>query len=302
MGPQKRPPGDGRLGAGGIPWALSTLAIVLLATAWPKFFSAPWMRVSPHPRFAVAMRTMSDEISLMIPGRPGRFGSNVHFRAISWRCHRRIVSGVTIVATCRKTRRPSRRPFTTRRRRWSAVSRRRRPESCPLRTRFSSTRYDVLLVAIDPPGEGHEQHLQGGEVGYHSPILPCPTTFPRGCLLNPADAQPGAPVGRKERASSAEVWSSQCRHVVDLLDGLPGRSVPFEGSVRDGLLLPGGRPVRDGHPGTLGKLEGVGVGAGCYLGWDKFEFMALAYQPTYREAKSPIASSATAAVRWLPSR
>jgi hypothetical protein len=35
----------------------------------------------------------------MIRGRPGRFGVNVHFRAISRRCQRRIVSGVTIVAT-----------------------------------------------------------------------------------------------------------------------------------------------------------------------------------------------------------
>jgi hypothetical protein len=29
------------------------------------------------------MRRMSDEISRVIPGRPGRFGVNVHFRAIS---------------------------------------------------------------------------------------------------------------------------------------------------------------------------------------------------------------------------
>jgi hypothetical protein len=79
----------------------------------------------------------------MIRGRPGRFGVNVHFRAISGRCHRRIVSGVTIVATCRKTRRPSRRPFVARRRRWSSVSRRRRPFSWSVRTRFSSTRYSM---------------------------------------------------------------------------------------------------------------------------------------------------------------
>jgi hypothetical protein len=36
---------DGRSGAGGSPLALSTLATVLLATAWPRFFSAPWMGV-----------------------------------------------------------------------------------------------------------------------------------------------------------------------------------------------------------------------------------------------------------------
>jgi hypothetical protein len=26
-----------------------------------------------------------------------------------------------------------------------------------------------LLVAIDPSGEGHEQHLQGGDIGRHGP-------------------------------------------------------------------------------------------------------------------------------------
>ena len=31
---------------------------------------------------------------------------------------------------------------------------------------------DVLLVAIDPSGEGHEQYLQGVEVDSHRPILP----------------------------------------------------------------------------------------------------------------------------------
>src|SRR5262249_31632796 len=35
---------------------------------------------------------------------------------------------------------------------------------------------DVVLVAIDPSGEDHQQHLQGGGGGNHSPILPCPTT------------------------------------------------------------------------------------------------------------------------------
>jgi hypothetical protein len=32
---------DGRSGAGGIPWSFRTLATVLLATSWPRFFSAP---------------------------------------------------------------------------------------------------------------------------------------------------------------------------------------------------------------------------------------------------------------------
>src|SRR5262249_52235198 len=88
------------------------------------------------------MRTMSEEMAFMIPGRPDRGGVNVHLRAINCRCHRRIVSGVTMVATWRKSRRPSRRPLAARRRRSSSVNRR-RPVSCPLRTRFSAMRYSM---------------------------------------------------------------------------------------------------------------------------------------------------------------
>jgi hypothetical protein len=33
----------------------------------------------------------------------------------------------------------------------------------------------VLLVAIDPTREGHEQHLQGVDIGRHGPTVPCLT-------------------------------------------------------------------------------------------------------------------------------
>jgi hypothetical protein len=36
---------DGRSGAGGIPLSFRTVATVILATRWPKFLSAPWIRV-----------------------------------------------------------------------------------------------------------------------------------------------------------------------------------------------------------------------------------------------------------------
>jgi hypothetical protein len=36
---------DGLSGAGGSPLSFRTLATVLLATPWPRFFSAPWIRV-----------------------------------------------------------------------------------------------------------------------------------------------------------------------------------------------------------------------------------------------------------------
>ena len=115
----------------------------------------------------------------MIPGRPGRFGVNVHFRAISCRCHRRIVSGVTIVATWRKTRRPSRRPFAARRRRWSSVSRRRRPLSCSFRTRFSSTRYSMTCCwwRLTHPARVTSSTCKGVEIGRHRPILPGLTPY-----------------------------------------------------------------------------------------------------------------------------
>ena len=111
----------------------------------------------------------------MIPGRPGRGGVNVHFRAISCRCHRRIVSGVTMVATCLRTRRPSRRPFC---RKASALVVG-EPEAASRHLLLADAVLlnqvvdDVLLVAIDPSAEGHEQHLQGVEIGRHGAILPC---------------------------------------------------------------------------------------------------------------------------------
>jgi hypothetical protein len=42
---------------------------------------------------------------------------------------------------------------------------------------------DLLLVAVDPTREGHEQHLQGVDIGRHGPIVPC---------LNPARTEWGS--------------------------------------------------------------------------------------------------------------
>src|ERR687892_2579181 len=106
---------------------------------------------------------MSAAISFMSPGRPGRRYSDVHFWAISRRYQRRIVSGVTMVATCLRTRRPSLRTFTARRRRWSSVSRTRRPpQLLPEDAVLLHQVLDhLLLVAIDPSSQGHEQEPQG---------------------------------------------------------------------------------------------------------------------------------------------
>ena len=62
---------------------------------------------------------------------------------MSCRCHRRMVSGVTMLARSFRTRRPSFLPFAANRRRWSSVSRSRFPPRCSLKTRFSSRRYSI---------------------------------------------------------------------------------------------------------------------------------------------------------------
>jgi hypothetical protein len=46
---------------------------------------------------------------------------------------------------------------------------------------------DVLLVTVNPTRERHQQHLQQGVVGNHSPIVPCPTTDRWGATLRPAE-------------------------------------------------------------------------------------------------------------------
>ena len=52
------------------------------------------------------------------------------------------------------------------------------PKAAPLDLRLEDTVLlhqvldNMLLVAVDPTREGHEQHLHGVEIGRHRPILP----------------------------------------------------------------------------------------------------------------------------------
>ena len=69
--------------------------------------------------------------------------SGYHGQAINLRYQRRIVSGVTMPATCIQTRRPSFWPRTASRRRWASVRRSGRGPRCSRRTRFSSRRYAI---------------------------------------------------------------------------------------------------------------------------------------------------------------
>jgi hypothetical protein len=50
----------------------------------------------------------------------------------------------------------------------------------------------VLLVAVDPTREGHEQHLQGIDIGRHGSMLRC--------LIPPADRVRARPSIRTLRA------------------------------------------------------------------------------------------------------
>jgi hypothetical protein len=101
-------------------------------------------------------------------GRPDRPFACVHLRAISCRCHRRMVSGVTIAATWHSPRRPNR---DTRTRRADAVHHRSAagaahaaaPVEC------DSPRSDTPgspAAPIQPADQHGEQHSQGEHVNH----------------------------------------------------------------------------------------------------------------------------------------
>ena len=105
---------------------------IVVRSGWVR---RPPMLPRPHGNSAIAFVT---------PGRPGLlFPPCVHFRAISFRCHARRVSGVTIVAISSRAVRPRTLPLAASRRRWASVRHKRRLPSCSLRTRFSSCRYSM---------------------------------------------------------------------------------------------------------------------------------------------------------------
>lgn len=85
-----------------------------------------------------------------------------------------IVSGVTMVATCSgagdRVAGPSPRGAGAGRRSTGHAA----PLICSLRTRFSATGLDhLLLVAVDPSSPDNQQQPHGREVGRHRPILSC---------------------------------------------------------------------------------------------------------------------------------
>jgi hypothetical protein len=92
---------------------------------------------------------------------PGRRLASVHFRAISSRCDRRIVNGVTSVATSRNTPRPSRCPEH----REAAALHIIQPQPAPSQLRFqcaillAKERDHIMLLALEPSEQRDKEHL-----------------------------------------------------------------------------------------------------------------------------------------------
>ena len=95
---KERPPGLGRRGA---PLG-ERRETVRSATLIPSLRSSPWMRGAPHRGFAVAMRVTRALISALTGGRPllMRPESWVQYSRKRRRCHRRTVSGATMINAC----------------------------------------------------------------------------------------------------------------------------------------------------------------------------------------------------------
>ena len=141
----------GRRPAGSIPFSTSSRLIVFRPTPYPRFMSAPRMRVYPQRGFSRAIRTISFWISPSIRGRPGPLLElPSYFAATSSRDQRSSVSGVTMVEISRSRRRPRRFAFRASRRRCASVNRRRFPPSCSRRTRFSSCRSSLTSCWCRP--------------------------------------------------------------------------------------------------------------------------------------------------------
>ena len=75
-----------------------------------------------------------------------RFELPSYFMAMSFRCHRKIVSGVTMLQHVDSSLRPSAFPLAAKRRRWSSFNRSRFFPRSSRRTRFSSLIYSMTTL------------------------------------------------------------------------------------------------------------------------------------------------------------
>ena len=116
------------------------------ARSWSDRRSGPGSSMHPESGYSPTSDSPSPSESPALGGEPAGQGDGreppryVHLRATSSRCQRRMVSGVTMVTTCARRRRPRRCPNSARRRRSGSSNRSRRPASRVFKTRFSSRR------------------------------------------------------------------------------------------------------------------------------------------------------------------
>jgi len=123
------------------------------------------------------MRTISAAIFFISPGRPTRFAAYVHFSAISRRCHRINVSGVTMVAMRFNTFRLGGQaaPLVVGESQALAL------ELLLQDPVFLGQIGDhVLLVAIQPAGEARQQYLRRVELGSHAGVRGAANPLRRG--------------------------------------------------------------------------------------------------------------------------
>jgi hypothetical protein len=121
----------------------------------------------PHVEFSFAIRSTNWRMSARTPWRRVRLVAYVHFRAMSWRCQRRSVSGHDRRDLAQRA---ATQPVGPRRESPSVVigeSQAPRPHLASQHTiLFDQVRQHLPLPVIQPAGHGEEQHSDGRDVDH----------------------------------------------------------------------------------------------------------------------------------------
>ncbi len=129
---------------GSNPFSRRIRLIVFRAISCPRLWSAPRIRVYPQRGLSRAIKRTSSSMSASVLGRPGfRFLLPSYFLAISSRCQRSRVSGVTRVLISNSSFRLIALALSASLRRCRSVNLSRFPPSCSRSARFSSWRYSI---------------------------------------------------------------------------------------------------------------------------------------------------------------
>ena len=152
-----------RSGAGSIPWSCRIRFTVVRAISWPRFESAPRIRVYPHWGCSTAIRTTRAATSRRGIGRPRpRRALPSYVWAINLRYQRRIESGVTMPATCIKTR-PSELLAAHGESTALGIGQAKRPRAQVLPEDpilLPEIRDQIVLVAVPPASERENEELE----------------------------------------------------------------------------------------------------------------------------------------------